>query len=187
MFPAPSPMMRICTEPVNFVENHGLVTYRKQFNLTVTPEMLVADEYYKENWGPRVTKEHIVDFIRYWGIEYYITNCSPDSTYAEVAADDDFLAAQIMFYSKPVDEVPVGIRSARKIPDPYHRKIRVDGVLVPEPPDDTTDMDFGIDKDYIYEHGIVNYMLFYNSKIPMTTLLASRSIAGWQRCYIENL
>ena len=188
MFPAPSPMMRMCTCPATFVEHHGLAAYRKQFNPTVTPEMLVADEYYKENWGPRVTKEHIIDFIRYWGIEYYITNCSPDSTYAEVAADDDFLAAQILFYSKPVDEVPPAIRSARRIPDPYYRRIRdSEGTLVPEPPDETTDNDFGIDKDYIYEHGIVNYMLFYTSKIPMTTLLASKPIAVWQRCYIENL
>ena len=188
MFPAPSPMMRTCTNPVGFVEVNGLVAYRKQFNPTVTPEMLAADEYYKENWGPRITKDHIIDFIRYWGIEYYITACSPDSTYAEIAADDDFLAAQILFYSKPEDEVPVGIRSARHIPDPYHNRIRdSEGTLVPEPPDETTDVDFGIDKDYIYEYGIVNYMLFYTSKIPMTSLLASRSIAVWQRAYIENL
>jgi len=185
---APGRMMRICTNPVGFVETNGLAAYRKQFNPTVTPEMLVAEEYYKENWGSRVTKQHIIDFIRYWGIEYYITSCSPDSTYAEIAADDDFLAAQILFYSKPVDEIPVGIRSARKIPDPYHRKLRDSGgVLVPEPPDETTDAEYHVDQDYIYEHGIVNYMLFSNSKIPMTTLLASRFIAVWQRAYIENL
>lgn len=180
-------MMRMCTSPVTFVENHGLAAYRKQFNPTVTPEMLVAEEYYKETWGARVTKQHVIDFIRYWGIEYYITNCSPDSTYAEVAADDDFLAAQILFYGKPVDEVPLGIRSARSIPDPYHNRLRADGVLVPEPPDETTDVEFNVDYDYIYEYGIVNYMLFSNSKIPMTTLLASHSIAVWQRAYIGNL
>ncbi len=188
MLPAhPPAMMRLCTEPVKFVEMNGLAAYRRQFNATVTPDMLSAEEYYKENWGPRVTKEHIIDFIRYWGIEYYITNCSPDSTYAEIAADDDFLAAQILFYSKPVDEIEPGIRSARRIPDPYYRKIRdSEGTLVPEPTE-TIDVDFGIDKDYIYEHGIVNYMLFYTSKIPMTTLLASRPIASWQRCYIDSL
>lgn len=188
MLPAyPPTMMRLCTSPVTFVEHHGLTAYRKQFNPMVTPELLEAEDYYQENWGPRVTKDHIIDFIRYWGIEYYITTCSPDSTYAEIAADDDFLAAQIMFYSKPVDEIDTGIRSARRFPDPYHRKIRVDGVLIPEPPDETTDVDFGIDKDYIYEHGIVNYMLFYTSKIPMTALLACKSISVWQRCYIENM
>lgn len=188
MLPAyPPTMMRLCASPVTFVEHHGLTAYRAQFNSMVTPELLEAEEHYQENWGPRVTKDHIIDFIRYWGIEYYITTCSPDSTYAEIAADDDFLAAQIMFYSNPVDEIDTGIRSARRFPDPYHRKIRVNGVLVPEPPDETTNMDFGIDKDYIYEHGIVNYMLFYTSKISMTALLACKSISVWQRCYIENM
>ena len=185
---APPPMMRLCTCPDTFVENHGLAAYRKHFNPTVTPEMLAADERYKDMWGPRVTKQHVIDFIRYWGIEYYITNCSPESTYAEVAADDDFLAAQILFYSKPVDEIEQGIRGIRTVPDPYYRKLRdLDGILVPEPPDETTDTEFDVDKDYICTHGIVNYVLFSNSKIPMTTLLTSSSVALWQRCYINSL
>ena len=184
MFPAPSPLMRNCTEPITFVKNNGLAAYGKQFSPTVNPEMIAADKYYEENCGPRVTKQHIRNFIRYWGIEYYIANCSPESSYAEIEADDDFRAAQNLFYCKPVDEAEPCIRCARQIPDPYYRKLRDQkGLLVPEPTD-TTDVEFDVDNDYIYMHGIVNYILFSNSKIPMTTLLASRSIALWQRCYI---
>lgn len=186
MFPSPPSMMRNCADPVTFVQNNGIAAYRKDFNSTVTPEMLAADEYYEENCGPRVTKQHISNFIRYWGIEYYIANCSPESTYAEMMTDEDFIAAQTMFYCKPVDEAPPCIRYARQIPDPYYRKLRdPKGVLVPESTD-TTDAEYDVDKEYIYMHGIVNYILFSNCKIPMTTLLASRSIAIWQRCYIDN-
>jgi hypothetical protein len=179
-------LVRLCTQPVKFVETNGLYAYRQQFNDTVTPEMLDADKAYLEEWGPRVTKKHIIDYIRYWGIEHYITNCSPDSTYESVVDDDEFCDAQTEFYCKPIDEIEVGIRSARTIPDPYHRRIRnMDGVLIPEPPDELIDNDFDVDKDYIYIHGIVNYVLYSGIRIPLTTLLASRSVACWQRSYIE--
>jgi hypothetical protein len=187
-------LMRLCTQPVKFVESHGLPAYRRQFNNVVTPELLEADKVFLEEWGPKITKKHIIDYIRYWGVEHYIANCSPDSTYASVVADDDFCAAQTAFYCKPIDEIEVGIRSARKIPDPYQRRIRDSrGVLVPEPPDELVDditpkcitEDGEVDKDYIYIHGIVNYVLFSGIKIPLTTLLSYRSVACWQRSYIE--
>ena len=182
----PPPMMRLCTNPVGFVERHGLDSYFKQYNPVVTPEMYEAELYYQENYGPRVTKEHICAYIRYWGIEHYITNCSPESTYDSVAMDADFMEAQLTFYSKPIDEMSE-FRIARMIRDPYHRKIRdAKGTLVPEPTE-TTDVEYEVDKDYIYTHGIVNYVLYSGIKIPLSALIASRSIAIWQRCYIDSL
>ena len=186
-------LVRLCTQPVKFIETNGLNAYRKQFNDTVTPEMLEADKVFLAEWGPGITKKHIINYIRYWGVEHYIANCSPDSTYESVVADDDFCAAQTEFYCKPIDEIEVGIRSARKIPDPYQRRIRDSrGVLIPEPPGELVDdltptciaEDGEIDKDYIYIHGIVNYVLYSGIKIPLTTLIAYRSIACWQRSYI---
>jgi hypothetical protein len=192
--PKPGALMRLSTNPVGFVETNGLAAYRKQFNEVVTAELLEADKVYTERWGPKVTKKHIIDYIRYWGVEHYIANCSPDSTYASVVADEDYCAAQTAFYCKPIDEVEVGMRTARRIPDPYIRRIRdSNGVLMPEPPvelvDDLTPTyiaEYGeIDKDYIYIHGIVNYVLYSGIKIPLTTLLSYRSVACWQRAYIE--
>jgi hypothetical protein len=187
--PPRATMMRSCAEPISFVQHNGLDNYQRQFNNVVTHELLMAEEYYKETWGPRVTKKHICDYIRYWGMPDYITNCSPDSTYVTLMADEEFCAAQILFEKEPMGPALYGhFRMVRTIQDPYYRNIRDHkGVLIPEPPIESNDNEYDIDKIYIYTHGIVNYVLYSGIKIEMTTLLASRSVAIWQRCYIERV
>ena len=189
MFAPPrATMMRSCADPITFVKNNGLDAYQSQFSGLVMPELLIAEEYYKEKWGPRVTKQHIYDYIRYWGVADYITNCSPDSTYAMMMGDEEFYAAQMLYYKEPTEARLSGFRIVRTIPNPYYRNIRdYKGVLVPEPPNEYNDKEYDIDKMYIYTHGIVNYVLYSGIKIPMTTLIASCLVANLQRCYIERV
>jgi hypothetical protein len=78
-------------------------------------------------------------------------------------------------------------QTIQMIQDPYYRNIRdYEGVLIPEPPKEYNEIDYEFDKEYIYANGIVNYVL-YGTKNHMKTLLASRAIAIWQRCYIERV
>ena len=178
----------MCADPIAYVRNNGLIDYKSQFNNVVTPELLIAEEYYNEKFGPRVTKQHICDYIRYWGISDYINNCSPDSTYDIMMSDEDFCAAQMLCYKETTGvELLKRNRTIQMIQDPYYRNIRdYKGVLIPEPIV-SNDNEYDIDKIYIYTHGIVNYVLYSGIKIEMTTLLASRSVAIWQRCYIERV
>ena len=179
----------MCADPIAYVRNNGLIDYKSQFNNVVTPELLIAEEYYNEKFGPRVTKQHICDYIRYWGISDYINNCSPDSTYDIMMSDEDFCAAQMLCYKETTGvELLKRNRTIQMIQDPYYRNIRdYKGVLIPEPPNKYIENDFEFDKEYIYANGIVNYVLYSGTKKHMKTLLASRAIATWQRCYIERV
>lgn len=177
-------MMRQCSDSIAFIQLHGLDSYKKQFNTEITDELNEADQYYKEHFGPKVTKQQICDYIRYWGVTHYITNCSPESTYSDIIADPEFCEAQITFYINPIDE----ISEFHKVSlDPYYRNIRdVNGVLVPEPIE-YHDIEYDVDTKYIEQHGIVNYVLYTTCKIPLITLLSSRSVAYCQNKYIDSI
>lgn len=192
---APS-FVRQCTEIETFVGTHGVDDYKRTFRPHATVVELLQDERiargnqnYEENFGTGVTEEHRCAYIEQWGIAQYKEWFVREGDYLTIVQNPKYAAAQQLFLDKPIPEVEPGIRSARYIEDPFHRGMRdIKGDAIPEPVDVGKDDFYDTSHElYIQDNGILNYMLFVNSKYPLETLLHFPNIAFWQRCYIRKL
>jgi len=193
---APS-FARQCADIETFVSSHGVDDYKRAFRPNVTTEELLQDERiargnenYETCFGTGVTEEHRCAYIEQWGIVQYQEWFARDSDYLTIVQNPKFAEAQQIFLDKPNPEVELGIRSARYVEDPFHRGMRdIKGDAIPEPPVDVGKEDFydTTHELYVQDNGILNYMLFVNSKYPLETLLHYPNIAFWQRCYIRKL
>lgn len=192
---APS-FLRQCTEIETFVGTHGIDDYKREFRPNATTAELLQDErvvrgnqHYEENYGSGVTDEHRFAYIAQWGVAQYRDWFARDSDYLTIVANPKFAEAQQIFLDKPIPEVEPGVRSSRYIEDPFHRGMRdIKGVAIPEPPIDVVKDDYDTEHElYIQDNGILNYMLYVNSPLPLETLLRYPNIAYWQRTYIRKL
>jgi hypothetical protein len=192
----PSLSIRQCTEIETFVGTHGVDDYKRTFRPHTTVDELLQDERiargnetYETCHGSGVTEEHRYAYITQWGVVKYCEWFARDSDYLTIVQNPKFAEAQQIFLDKP-PEVELGIRSARYVEDPFHRGMRdIKGDAIPEPPVDVGKEDFydTTHELYIQDNGILNYMLFVNSKYPLETLLHYPNVAFWQRCYIRKL
>ena len=194
---APPQFTRQCTDIDAFVSSHGVHEYRREFRPNTTIEDLMQDERvasgnaeYETIYGTGVTEEHRCAYIAQWGIAQYKDWFARDSDYLTIVQNPKFAEAQQRFLDKPIQEIEPGIRSARYVEDPFHRGMRdIKGDAIPEPPVDVGKDDFydTTYELYIQDNGILNYMLFVNSPLPLETLLHYRNVAYWQRSYIRKL
>jgi len=189
--------VRQCTEIETFVGTHGVDDYKREYRPDATNEELLQDErvakgnqQYEEQHGTGVTEEHRCAYISQWGVAQYRDWFARDSDYLTIVSNPKFAEAQQIFLSKPIPEVEPGIRSARYVEDPFHRGMRdIKGDAIPEPPVDIGKEDFYETEHelYVQDNGILNYMLYVNSRLPLETLLHYPNVAFWQRCYIRKL
>jgi len=194
---APAPFLRQCADIEAFVSSHGVDDYKRAFRPNATIEELLQDDRvargnddYEKDFGTGVTEEHRCAYIAQWGVAQYRDWFARDSDYLTIVENPKFAEAQQRFLDKPIPEVEVGIRSARYVEDPFHRGMRdIKGDAIPEPPvdvgkDDYYDTAYEL---YIQDNGILNYMLYVNSPLPLETLLHYPNVAFWQRSYIRKL
>jgi len=192
---APS-FARQCADIEAFVSSHGVDDYKRAFRPNATIEELLQDDRiargnadYEMDFGTGVTEEHRCAYIAQWGVAQYREWFARDSDYLTIVQNPKFAAAEQIFLEKPIPEVEPGMRSARYVEDPFHRGMRdIKGDAIPEPTDVGKDDFYDTSYElYIQDNGILNYMLFVNSPLPLETLLHYPNVAYWQRIYIRKL
>jgi hypothetical protein len=178
--------------------NHGVEGYQETFRPHCSVDQLLLDpcvyrgnESYEKYHGPGITEDHIVDFIKYWGVDQYKEWCARDVTYDSIISNGRFALAQQIYLEKQLSTVTTSyIGAVYPSYNPFEREFRDHkGNPVPEPPlepllDDFCDQSYSI---YIQNNGIINYMLKINSINTLEHLLNYWDVAEWQRRYIKKL
>lgn len=166
-------MMRICTEPTTFVQNHGIDSYKKTFHITDSidtllkdPSLFEANDIYEEENG--VSYKDLTEFIEKWGFDMYNYWCVREG-----------LEPEFPFHRGLRDE------NGRPIPEPELPVYMMEnGWPVPVGAVLELPLEHEI---YIRKNGIIFYMIRFKPDFTLIQLLSYKNIASWQRSYIRDL